>query len=216
MLQPSSMKDPPRGTDPTNPTASGPDHQQPQAQSNNKADAGFDQKAAQYEDAEDHKSVVAPSAESIRQGIMEASPGCDNTLPLQPFVSFWPDTVSSTHVQFRHCHDCVELNLQRCPCCMHDSGMAGSGAHPVHRMWLYLVLWYAGYAVYAVLYALQETQPGKHGLVHDHAVPFTSINSLRPSILKVTRLNQTSAVTLKVCVVLHACTPGTVGARASA
>ncbi len=32
---------------------------------------------------------------------------------------------------------------------------------------------------------LQETDPGRHGLVHDHGRPFTSINSLRPAVLKV-------------------------------
>ncbi len=34
----------------------------------------------------------------------------------------------------------------------------------------------------------QETDPGRHGLVHDHGRPFTSINSLRPAVLKVCRL----------------------------
>ena len=34
-------------------------------------------------------------------------------------------------------------------------------------------------------FVLQETDPGRHGLVHDHGRPFTSINSLRPAVLKV-------------------------------
>ena len=133
MLQPSSMKAPPGGTDPTRNTAngsdqqqpqahsSGPDHRQPQAHSSSKAEAGLDQKASQYEDAEDHKSVVAPSAESIRQGIMEARSCCENALPLQPFVSIWEHNVSSTDVHVWRCHDSVIFVLQRCPCCMHES-----------------------------------------------------------------------------------------------
>lgn len=150
LLQPSSVKDPPGGTDPTKTTTSGPDHQQPQTHIGSKADAGLDQKPSQYEAAEDHKSVVAPSAESIRQGIMEARSCCENALPLQPFVSLWEDTVSSTHVRVWRCHDSVQIILQSCPCCMHESRMAGSGVHPVHRIWLYAVLRYAMYAVCTV------------------------------------------------------------------
>ncbi len=37
---------------------------------------------------------------------------------------------------------------------------------------------------------LQETDPGRHGLVHDHGRPFTSINSLRPAVLKVCQLSE--------------------------
>lgn len=79
---------------------------------------------------------------------------------------------------------------------MHESCMTGSGAHPVHRIWMYAFLFYA---MYAVLCAVQETQPGRHGLVHDHAFPFTSINSLRPSILKVTNLLRSFSWSVCVC-----------------
>ncbi|DBA89188.1 TPA: hypothetical protein ACH3X1_016339 [Trebouxia sp. C0004] len=37
---------------------------------------------------------------------------------------------------------------------------------------------------------MEETDPGRHGFVHDYGRPFTSINSLRPAVLKAKRLIQ--------------------------
>ncbi|KAL0048452.1 hypothetical protein WJX82_003571 [Trebouxia sp. C0006] len=108
ILQPISMCSPAASTDTNSPTEARHNHcqKQLQEQSSNTAEAAADQKGSGKQEPEDHTPVVAPSAESIRQGIME------------------------------------------------------------------------------------ETDPGRHGLVHDHGRPFTSINSLRPAVLKARRLMQ--------------------------
>ncbi|KAL0043113.1 hypothetical protein WJX79_009702 [Trebouxia sp. C0005] len=106
ILQPFSMCDPAASPDTNSTTEASHKHKQRQEQSSSVAEAAADQKAPGKQEPEDHAPVVAPSAESIREGIME------------------------------------------------------------------------------------ETDPGRHGLVHDHGRPFTSINSLRPAVLKAKRLIQ--------------------------
>ena len=54
-------------------TEAGLDQQQLPEQSSSRAESAADPKASGKQEPEDHTPVVAPSAESIRQGIMEAS-----------------------------------------------------------------------------------------------------------------------------------------------
>lgn len=106
ILQPFSMCNPAASTDTNSTTEASHNQKQLPEQSSCRAEAAADRKASGEQEPEDHTSTVAPSAESIRQGIME------------------------------------------------------------------------------------ETDPGRHGRVHDHGRPFTSINSLRPAVLKAKRLMQ--------------------------
>ena len=55
-------------------TEAGLDQQQLPEQSSSRAESAADPKASGKQEPEDHTPVVAPSAESIRQGIMEARP----------------------------------------------------------------------------------------------------------------------------------------------
>lgn len=74
ILQPISMCNPAASTDTNSPTEARLNHcqKQLQEQSSNTAEAAADQKGSGKQEPEDHTPVVAPSAESIRQGIMEA------------------------------------------------------------------------------------------------------------------------------------------------
>lgn len=74
ILQPFSLCDPAASTDihTACTTEAGLDQQQLPEQSSSRAEAAADQKASAKQEPEDHTPIVAPSAESIRQGIMEA------------------------------------------------------------------------------------------------------------------------------------------------
>ena len=76
ILQPFSMSDPAISTDThtAGTTEAGLDQQQLPEQSSSRAESAANQKASGEQEPEDHTPVVAPSAESIRQGIMEARP----------------------------------------------------------------------------------------------------------------------------------------------
>ncbi len=74
ILQPFSMCDPAVSTDThtVSTTEDGLDQQQLPEQSSSRAEAADNAKASGHQEPEDHTPIVAPSAESIRQGIMEA------------------------------------------------------------------------------------------------------------------------------------------------
>ncbi len=95
-----------------------------------------------------------------------------------------------------------------------QSGLAASAlqeTHDLHKRHVACNSHVKGIVAQSCLatFVLQETDPGRHGFVHDHGRPFTSINSLRPAVLKVCQHSEfcsLSAMTsVQCCYCCHCC-----------